>query len=221
MTVPRRYGVDDCVPEPLIMLYDFLNSLDERTDGTHQPVDTMASPVDLRDFLVDVGLLPASASATAADLEVARELRAGLRAATRNNAPALHGHAAPGEGAAGPHDAGELTGLFARFNLRVVVGADGALALDATEPGVRGALGRILAQAAAAAARGEWRRLKTCSADDCRWVFYDASKPRTARWCDSATCGNRHKTRAYRQRLKGRAGVPIEGRPEPPPPGIQ
>lgn len=43
-------------------------------------------------------------------------------------------------------------------------------------------------------------RLRICAADDCRWAFYDRSKNGRARWCSSAGCGNRMKTRAYRQR---------------------
>ena len=39
-----------------------------------------------------------------------------------------------------------------------------------------------------------------CDLEECHWVFYDRSKPGARRWCASALCGNRQKTRAYRLR---------------------
>ncbi|WP_026821193.1 CGNR zinc finger domain-containing protein [Arthrobacter castelli] len=45
------------------------------------------------------------------------------------------------------------------------------------------------------------RRLKACASDTCRYVFYDASRPRTRVWCDMKVCGARSKMRDYRIRL--------------------
>src|SRR5665647_1702578 len=42
--------------------------------------------------------------------------------------------------------------------------------------------------------------LMLCAAEECRRVFFDRSKPATRRWCMSTLCGNRMKTRAYRER---------------------
>jgi predicted RNA-binding Zn ribbon-like protein len=53
---------------------------------------------------------------------------------------------------------------------------------------------------ALAAHDGSWRRMKICPADDCRWVYYDASRNSSRRWCSMKVCGNRNKTRSYRQR---------------------
>jgi predicted RNA-binding Zn ribbon-like protein len=39
-----------------------------------------------------------------------------------------------------------------------------------------------------------------CAAEECRRVFFDGSKPATRRWCISTLCGNRAKTRTYRER---------------------
>jgi predicted RNA-binding Zn ribbon-like protein len=41
-----------------------------------------------------------------------------------------------------------------------------------------------------------------CAAQECRRVFFDRSKPATRRWCMSTLCGNRIKTRAYRERRR-------------------
>ena len=47
---------------------------------------------------------------------------------------------------------------------------------------------------------GRAYRVKICNAPDCGLVFYDHSRSRTSRWCSMDTCGNRVKTRRYRQR---------------------
>ena len=47
---------------------------------------------------------------------------------------------------------------------------------------------------------GTLDRLKMCAAEECRRVFFDRSKPATRRWCMSTLCGNRIKTRTYRER---------------------
>lgn len=48
--------------------------------------------------------------------------------------------------------------------------------------------------------KGTLSRLKMCAAEECRRVFFDRSKPATRRWCMSTLCGNRMKTRTYRER---------------------
>ena len=53
-----------------------------------------------------------------------------------------------------------------------------------------------------AQAQGTWARLKACSADSCRWAFYDFSRNHSRTWCTMAECGNRAKARAYRARKR-------------------
>ncbi len=48
-------------------------------------------------------------------------------------------------------------------------------------------------------------RLKICKNKDCRWVFMDASRNRSRRWCED-TCGNLMKVRRYRDRHKSETG---------------
>jgi predicted RNA-binding Zn ribbon-like protein len=48
-------------------------------------------------------------------------------------------------------------------------------------------------------------RLKICKNKDCLWVFMDASRNRSRRWCED-TCGNLMKVRRYRDRHKGETG---------------
>jgi len=76
----------------------------------------------------------------------------------------------------------------------------GRATFDPHEAGVNGALGRIFSAVVAAQSDGTWDRLKVCPAEDCRYAFYDHSKNRSGRWCSMRVCGNRAKTRTYRQR---------------------
>ena len=58
-----------------------------------------------------------------------------------------------------------------------------------------------------AIADGSWHRLKACPNEECTWVFYDASKNRSAKWCAMARCGDRMKARAYRRRRRDRGAA--------------
>ncbi len=44
-------------------------------------------------------------------------------------------------------------------------------------------------------------RLRACANPNCRWIFFDATRSRTARWC-GATCRSLIKVRAHRHRRK-------------------
>jgi predicted RNA-binding Zn ribbon-like protein len=77
-----------------------------------------------------------------------------------------------------------------------------AVRLEATAPGVAGALGTLVGIVYTAMADGTWPRLKACQRDVCGWLFYDRSRNHSARWCQMAVCGNRTKTRAYRARQR-------------------
>lgn len=48
-------------------------------------------------------------------------------------------------------------------------------------------------------------RIRECSAPDCALLFVDTSRPGRRRWCSTEGCGNRTRTKAYRQRRKERA----------------
>ncbi len=49
-------------------------------------------------------------------------------------------------------------------------------------------------------AESDWRRLKVCANESCRWAYFDESRNRSRRWCDSKLCGNVMKVRAFRKR---------------------
>ena len=48
----------------------------------------------------------------------------------------------------------------------------------------------------------ELSRLKECSDHICRWLFLDASKNRSRRWCEMRDCGSRAKSRRFYERSK-------------------
>ncbi|WP_018351756.1 CGNR zinc finger domain-containing protein [Longispora albida] len=70
--------------------------------------------------------------------------------------------------------------------------------------GARAVLSEVLADIVLAG-EPDWRRMKVCPADDCGWAYYDASKNSSRRWCSMDICGNRSKTKAYRQRQAAHA----------------
>jgi hypothetical protein len=74
----------------------------------------------------------------------------------------------------------------------------GGLELTSEHP-----LGPLVATAVRLALEGRWDRLKLCDAETCRYAFYDGSKNRSGRWCTMSVCGNRAKTRAFRERHRG------------------
>jgi predicted RNA-binding Zn ribbon-like protein len=66
-----------------------------------------------------------------------------------------------------------------------------------------GLTARTAAEAAVASSvilsiQGKFERVKLCSADDCRWAFYDQSRNGSRTWCSMGVCGNRQKARTYR-----------------------
>lgn len=69
--------------------------------------------------------------------------------------------------------------------------------------GVDRPIGELLMAVTASMAAGNWNRLKVCANETCQLSFYDSSRNRSGRWCSMATCGNRMKGRAYRQRHGG------------------
>jgi predicted RNA-binding Zn ribbon-like protein len=78
--------------------------------------------------------------------------------------------------------------------------ADGGLSLRAAGGDMQTGLSIVVAELYAGSIRGTLDRLKMCAAEECRRVFFDRSKPATRRWCMSTLCGNRTKTRTYRER---------------------
>ncbi|WIM99046.1 CGNR zinc finger domain-containing protein [Actinoplanes oblitus] len=99
-------------------------------------------------------------------------------------------------------DPGDTSGLDA-LSLRLDL--SGAPSLRADEPGdlARDVCAATVAALLRASARPSWPRIKACRGEDCRWVFLDASRNSSRRWCAMADCGNRAKIAAFRTRHRG------------------
>ncbi len=87
-----------------------------------------------------------------------------------------------------------------RVRLGVRLHPDDGYRLMAEGVGIDRPIGELLIAVTGAMAAGSWSRLKVCANDACQLAFYDASRNRSGRWCSMATCGNRMKGRAYRER---------------------
>ncbi|RJN32508.1 CGNR zinc finger domain-containing protein [Nesterenkonia natronophila] len=94
----------------------------------------------------------------------------------------------------------QITQLVAPDALKISFSASAEPRLAPRWEGARGFEGMLLQAAVDAHYRGTWHRLKVCASEGCRWAFYDASKNRSAAWCDMAICGARAKMRTYRKR---------------------
>lgn len=198
------------------LLRRFANTLDV-DDGT----DALETTEGLTGWLTDNGLLESGATATRADLQLARSMRNGLRVALMDHGgdhptdpssisldPDLptNGHTGTASDAPTAPSRGrvELDDAAHRLPLRLDFTAEPPR-LVPSQTGVRGGLAAVLSAVTQAIADGSWSRLKICRADDCQWAFFDLSKNRSRTWCAMGVCGNRNKTRAYRARRRAAA----------------
>jgi predicted RNA-binding Zn ribbon-like protein len=188
------------VPDALADLYDFANSLDLRHftqhGAAHAPGDEITGPRELGAWLSARGLLPAGAKITPAMLEIALQLRAGVRA---------YLECEPARRQSDKNVLRSLNAVTARFPLVVEARDGGDMKLRPARDDALAGLSMIVAELHNGAASGMLDRLKTCAAEECRRVFFDRSKPGSRRWCVSTLCGNRAKTRTYRERHQGTA----------------
>jgi predicted RNA-binding Zn ribbon-like protein len=193
-------AAEDDVPPPLENLYELLNSLDERRfvnlGRRHEGGDELRSERDVERWLRRRGLLGPGERVSSADMKLVLDFRRRLREVLEVQA---HG----GDSAAAVE---ELNATVARLSAGLLFDPDGTPGLQPRGTATRRALARLLAAAVEAQQLSLWPRLKMCAADDCCWVFYDHSKPRTGKWCSTSVCGNREKRRAYRRRHAQSAG---------------
>jgi predicted RNA-binding Zn ribbon-like protein len=154
------------------------------------PVEELDSPVALRDWLAEAGLLDPDVGLDGRDLAHAHAVREALRAVLFSH------HGEPLD----PAVPRRLDDAACRAGLAVRFGPGGEARVAPSAGGVDGALGRLLAIVHDAERDGTWARLKVCPADDCQVAFYDRSRNHSAVWCDMAVCGNRAKVRRYRGR---------------------
>jgi predicted RNA-binding Zn ribbon-like protein len=185
------------VPDELANLYDFANSLDVRHfthfGMQHRQSDALSGPIALGEWLAEHGLGEGSEKITPAMFHAALRLREALRAYLQCE---------PTERRKNRDVLGALDGALEPFPLRVEARAGRGAALAAVRRDALEGLSAIAIELHDGTLRGTLDRLKMCASEECRRVFYDRSKPSTRRWCMSTLCGNRMKTRAYRERQR-------------------
>jgi predicted RNA-binding Zn ribbon-like protein len=155
--------------------------------------EDLGTPADLAAFLVDQGLADKRLTARPADLRRAREVREAIRDLLgANNGEPLNAEAID-----------VLNRAAARSRVVAAFDDHASWRVEPASEGFDQALGRLLATVFRSMSDGTWGRMKACGNPDCRWAFYDGSKNQSARWCEMASCGNRMKARAFRERARG------------------
>jgi predicted RNA-binding Zn ribbon-like protein len=161
----------------------FVNTVDLQ-DGPEE----LEEPNTLKVWLVAKSLLDGAQPVDASDLKHAIALREAIRSVIGANSGSK----------VYPVDIATLNEAAAASGLRMRFGADGKPKLEPEATGVVAAMGRIVAAMYAAMEDDDWRRLKLCTSQACRWAYYDRSKNHSSRWCTMASCGNREKARRFR-----------------------
>lgn len=186
------------VPDDLAHLYDFANTLDLRRfvhHGVQHPQsDELASAADLAAWMSERKLGPGG-KITPAMFDIALQLRSSVRDYLQCDPVERRKDKAVRRG---------LNAATRHFPL-VAETDDGAMTLRPAAGGALAGLSAVVAELYNGSANGTLDRLKMCASDECFRVFYDRSKPGTRRWCVSTLCGNRMKTRTYRERHQSAA----------------
>jgi predicted RNA-binding Zn ribbon-like protein len=185
------------VPDELANLYDFANTLDVR-HFTHHGVpypqgDELKNPRELGAWMAPRGLLFTGAKITPAMLSTATELRTLVR---------NYLQCEPSERSRDRVAVRALNKALKLFPLVVAARDEGGMVLKAAREDALAGLSSVVAELYDGSRNGTLDRLKMCASDECRRVFFDRSKPATRRWCMSSLCGNRIKTRNYRERQR-------------------
>jgi predicted RNA-binding Zn ribbon-like protein len=187
---------------------DFANTVSWR--GRDEPTEWLASYDDLVAWASHAGVVtPRTAerlratagerpAAAAAALRRARDLREAVYRAFSSHAAARAPADADLERIQAAYARGVRDATFAApaGSDRWAWLEDGAADLDL----VAGAVARSAVELATS---GQLGRVRECLGEACGWLFLDASRNRSRRWCSSADCGNRARVRRFRARRQG------------------
>jgi predicted RNA-binding Zn ribbon-like protein len=185
-TLPSWYPWPETkpAPPPLLLVQAFVNTLE-----IEKQVDMFDDADAARAWLIDAGMLGATAQLSAYDLAQARAVRECIRELLTRSDP--------------QPSIDPLRDLAASGSVHLTIADDGQTGLESPEPGelADGLLG-LLMIIHRAQQDGTWSRLRICANHECRWAFYDRSRNQHGSWCDMAACGNRLKNRELRARRR-------------------
>ncbi|MEV7614098.1 CGNR zinc finger domain-containing protein [Streptomyces sp. NPDC089799] len=178
-------------PSPAAELIEaFTNTVDLESGD-----DDVATPAALADWLTGRELAGPPLQLTDDEHGAFLILRAGMREALDTDDPVA------------PHRLVLADAVLADVPLLVSLGTPGApLTFAPGGPPARTALARLAVAWAEVVLTGHVHRLKRCAEHTCGWVFWDASKNHSRRWCSMRVCGNRTKSRRYATRQRDLSG---------------
>jgi len=186
---------------------DFLNSIATPVD---EPVDAINDGEGLLDWLAQSGMVPADVLVAMRDRAMPGEmdrLAAQARSLREWFAGFVREHMGESLSAGALDHLDTLNRLLARDEAFERIVADGnALRVERTRRwGSPESLLMPIAEAMAALVTTEdFSHVKACEGPTCTLLFADHTRGHARRWCSMASCGNRAKQAAHRERLKSR-----------------
>lgn len=193
MVIARDVDWDPSAPAPdgLERVRCFLNTLD-----LYRHRDGLAEAQQAQELLQKHMNATSDIRVTEADLGKMRRARAALRQSVGCST------IWPTEGT------GSLAQRVPNWNPRprLLLGTD---RIEADERSLDGFLSSMALELLVAQRIGTLGRLKVCANTRCQWVFWDASRPGTGRWCSMRVCGGQSKSRRFREKPH-RTGGPNE-----------
>lgn len=174
---------------------DFVGTLRARNEEA--PIEALAAPSDLDAWFTEAGMLDGPAGASAADVDVAIELREAIAslAFARIRKTELDA------------DAVELVNSFAAAAPVTVSLADGKLTKTGS---VAQGLSDIAREAVTIIGGPDAELLRECSRPGCNQIYLDKSRGHRRDWCSMQTCGNRVKASKFRARHAGAAAAAVD-----------
>lgn len=176
-------------PEPLRFAQRFVN-----TRNQMRGYDLLGSPEQAREWLEESGY-DSVGYIRGDELARLRELREKLRDILLSHNLGTSPETAEASS--------RLTGLVSNTAPGVSFDSEGRPFLSSLSNGTGRVIEELLIAVVGAGYEGTWQRLKACANEECRWIFYDASKNRSGSWCVMEICGSRAKMRSYRERQSG------------------
>jgi predicted RNA-binding Zn ribbon-like protein len=166
------------------LLVDFVNTRD-----VEEGMDSIAAPAQLMEWIAEhTGeQLP---ELQAGDVQRMQGLRESIRALMHAN----------NGGQVEEADLVPIREAAERSRFRLAFDPGGGLELTPARADLSGFEAGLLLALEHLQCHDAWPRLKACTDEGCQWAFYDTTRNRSRTWCSMEVCGNREKTKRYRQR---------------------